>query len=54
MTKEQKDYLVDLLYVLQYKEKKLQHSNKMTVELFLTQDDITDLKTIIQEVIKYE
>lgn len=52
MTKTEIDYAVDLLYVIDTKKKVLQYSDKLTVKLYLTAEDLDTLESIMREVVE--
>lgn len=52
MTKPKIDYAVDLLYVIDAKKKVLQYSDKLTVKLYLTAEDLDTLESIMREVVE--
>lgn len=52
MTKPEIDYAVDLLYVIDAKKKVLQYSDKLAVKLYLTEEDLDTLESIMREVVE--
>ena len=52
MTKEEIDYAVDLLYVIDAKKKLLNYSDKLTVKLYLTEADLITLESIMRKVLE--
>lgn len=52
MTKNEIDYAVDLLYVIDTKKKILKYSDKLTVKLYLTESDLDTLESIMREVVE--
>lgn len=52
MTKPEIDYAVDLLYVIDAKKKVLQYSDQLTVKLYLTEEDLDTLESIMREVVE--
>lgn len=52
MTKEEIDYAVDLLYVIDAKKKVLNYSDKLTVKLYLTEADLITLESIMRKVLE--
>ena len=52
MTKNEIDYAVDLLYVIDAKKKILKYSDQLTVKLYLTESDLDTLESIMREVVE--
>lgn len=52
MTKNEIDYAVDLLYVIDAKKKVLNYSNQLTVKLYFTEEDLDTLESIMREVVE--
>lgn len=52
MTKNEIDYAVDLLYVIDAKKKILKYSDQLTVKLYLTEADLDTLESIMREVVE--
>ena len=55
MTNEQRQYLIDLLYTIDSKQRIMQYSESLTAKIYFTEQDLKDLRTIITEVVeKYD
>lgn len=54
MTKSQKEYATDLLYVIDGKKKILEYSDQLIVKLYFTIDDLHDLEDILRDVISHD
>lgn len=52
MTKNEIDYAVDLLYVIDAKKKVFKYSDQLTVKLYLTESDLDTLESIMREVVE--
>lgn len=52
MTKNEIDYAVDLLYVIDAKKKVLEYSKLLTVKLYFTKEDLDTLESIMREVVE--
>lgn len=52
MTKNEIDYAVDLLYVIDAKKKVLEYSKLLTVKLYFTEEDLDTLESIMREVVE--
>ena len=52
MTKNEIDYAVDLLYVIDAKKRVFKYSDQLTVKLYLTESDLDTLESIMREVVE--
>lgn len=52
MTKNEIDYAVDLLYVIDAKKKVFKYSDQLRVKLYLTESDLDTLESIMREVVE--
>lgn len=52
MTKEQQQYLIDLLYTIDSKQRIMQYSESLTTKIYFTEKDLKDLRDIITEVVE--
>ena len=52
MTREQRQYLIDLLYTIDSKQRIMQYSESLTAKIYFTEKDLKDLRDIITEVVE--